>query len=261
MTSAAATRRRGGPPRGCDVEEFDDWLRQFTERTDPGLAWLGVVFALVAVAQLITPASDRAGQALNWVSWLIWAVFLLDFTAKLWLAPRKTRFLRTHWISLLGLLVPTLRIFSFLRLARLGRALPAVRALTTSTRAARSGTRLFRSRLSYLAGLTSIGTLTLAELAYLAESGPHGTLPTFWSALIWAGATVIGQSRPSTPSPGGANSSSSSAWDWASSPSPPSPARSAAICCAHPTPHPDAAAGLARVEVRVRAEPPTTASG
>lgn len=77
MTSVAAARRwGGGPPRGCDVEEFDDWLRQFTERTDPGLAWLGVVFALVAVAQLITPRSDRAGQAFNWVSWVIWAVFL-----------------------------------------------------------------------------------------------------------------------------------------------------------------------------------------
>lgn len=124
---------------------------------------------------------------------------MLDFTAKLWLAPRKARFLRTHWISLLGLLVPTLRIFSFLRLARLGRALPAVRAVTTSTRAARSGTRLFRSCLSYLAGLTSIGTLTLAELAYLAESRPHGTLPTFWSALIWASATVVGQSLTVNP--------------------------------------------------------------
>jgi len=55
----------------------------------------------------------------------IWAVFVADFALKLWLAPRKLRFLRSHWLQLLGLLAPTLRLLSFLRLARLGRVLSA----------------------------------------------------------------------------------------------------------------------------------------
>lgn len=33
----------------------------------------------------------------------------------------------------------------------------------------------------------------IAELAYLSESGPGGTLPTFGAALLWAAACVIGQ--------------------------------------------------------------------
>ncbi len=63
----------------------------------------------------------------------IWAVFVADFALKLWLAPRKLRFLRSHWLQLLGLLAPTLRLLSFLRLARLGRVLSAARVLSASS--------------------------------------------------------------------------------------------------------------------------------
>jgi hypothetical protein len=63
--------------------------------------------------------------------------------------------------------------------------------------------RVFRSRVSYLAGVISLGTVLFAELRYLAERGRHSTLPTFGSALAWAGASVIGQSPTVTPATAG----------------------------------------------------------
>jgi hypothetical protein len=37
-------------------------------------------------------------------------VFLVEFLAKLWLAPRRPRFLRRHWLQAAALVVPTLRV-------------------------------------------------------------------------------------------------------------------------------------------------------
>lgn len=61
------------------------------------MAWLGIVFALLTVAQLVLPTSDAASRALNWAIWVIWGLFVMDFLAKFSLAPRKLHFLRTHW--------------------------------------------------------------------------------------------------------------------------------------------------------------------
>jgi len=116
--------------------QFDAWLVEFTERTDPFLSWLGVVFALLVAAQLGLQTDRATGRVLGQAVQLVWVVFVADFAVKLWLAPHKLRFLRAHWLQLLGLLAPPLRLLSFLRLARLGRVLPVARVLASSYRPA-----------------------------------------------------------------------------------------------------------------------------
>jgi voltage-gated potassium channel len=193
LRDARQVRRRG------DTEGFDAWLAAAAERTDPVMAWLGVLFALLVGFQLVAHVRPPVGRALDLAGWLIWAVFVADFAVKLFLAPDRRRFLRRHWLQLLGLLLPTLRLLSFLRLLRLGRALPAARVLTTSYRSAGTARRLLRSRLSYLAGLATVLTIALAELAYLFEHPPGGTIPTFTDALVWAASVVIGMQADPVP--------------------------------------------------------------
>jgi len=138
VSRPAVRKRLAGVLAGARVlrqsdSAFSAWLEQFTERTDPILSWLGVVFALLVAAQLGLPARHATARILSDVITAIWAVFVADFALKLWLAPRKLRFLRSHWLQLLGLLAPTLRLLSFLRLARLGRVLSAARVLSASS--------------------------------------------------------------------------------------------------------------------------------
>ncbi|MGN6523370.1 MAG: hypothetical protein ACTHMZ_09280 [Actinomycetes bacterium] len=165
------------------------------------MAWLGVVFALLVGFQLVAQVKPVTGTVLNGIGWAIWGVFVLDFVAKLWLAPDRSVFLRRHWFQVLGLLLPTLRLFSFLRLLRLGRALPAARVLTTSYRSAGTARRLLGSRLAYLGGLAVVATIGLAELIYLFEHRDGGVIPTFVDALIWSASLVLGmQADPVPPS-------------------------------------------------------------
>ncbi len=173
-------------------DEVESWLEGVTERVDPLMAWLGIVFALLVgfeIAVEVTPPTERALRAIGWA---IWAVFLLEFVTRLWLAPRRLRFLRRHWFQAAALVVPTLRLFRFLRLLRLGRALPAARVVSSSYRSVGTARRLFRSRLGYLGALAVVVAVAVAELAFVFERDhPDGAFESFGDALLWSAATVL----------------------------------------------------------------------
>ena len=191
------------PP--ADDEGFEEWLRHATERADPFMAWLGVVFALLVGYELAVELTPGAARALTIAGWGIWGVFALEFAAQLWLAPSRTRFLRRHWLRLVALVVPTLRVLRFLRLLRLGRALPATRIVSASYRSVGTAKRLFRSRLAYLGATAVVVAIAVAELAYVFERDrSDSAFSSFGDAVLWSLATVLAlQADPVPESVGG----------------------------------------------------------
>ena len=203
MTEAPA-RAAVLPPRDCDEREFDDWVRWATERADPFMAWLGVVFALLVGYDIAVDVSPSTSTALEIAGWTIWGVFALEFFAKLALAPAKRRFVRRHWIQVVMLVIPTLRVLRFLRLLRLGRALPAARVVSSSYRTVGTARRLFRSRLGYLAGASAVVAIALAELAFLFErDAADPAFDSFGDAVLWGFTVVLALQGDPVPSSAG----------------------------------------------------------
>ncbi|HVM69534.1 MAG TPA: ion transporter [Gaiellaceae bacterium] len=172
-----------------------DWL---TERLDPFMTWLGVLFALLVGYELVVELDPDARRWLGRLGWAIWALFLAEFLLRLAAAPRRLRFLRRHWVQALALLVPTLRALRFVRLLRIGRALPAARVASASYRTIGTARRVARSRLGYIAALSSILALATAQLAFLFEQDA-GTFDGFGDAVLWAAAVVFGQQADPVP--------------------------------------------------------------
>lgn len=168
------------------------------------MAWLGVMFALLIGYQLAVDVEPAAARALDAVGLGIWSVFLLEFGAKLWLAPNRFRFLRRHWLSAVLLLVPALRVLRFLRLLRLGRALPAARVISTSYRVTGTARRLLRSRLAYLAAMSTVATVAVAELAFMFEDENGRTFDSFGDALLWSASVVLAMQGDPVPETTGA---------------------------------------------------------
>ena len=174
-----------------DEAGYERWLARQTERLDPLMAFLGIVFTLIVAFQFAEP--DLSGgwkQGLDIAVWVLWAAFVVDFLAKLLAAPSALRFLRRHWLTVLMLLIPTLRLLRFGALLRIGRALPAARVLSSSYRATGVARRLLASRTSFLAAVAAVVMLAVAELGWLAERG-RGTFDTFGDALLWSASAVI----------------------------------------------------------------------
>lgn len=180
--------------RRADNEEgFETWLAEASERADPFMAWLGVLFALLVGYELAVDVGQSASSWLIAAGWTLWALFLAEFAANLWLAPSRRRFLRRHWIQALALLVPTLRVLRFLRLVRLGRAMPAARVLSSSYRSAGTARRLMSSRLGYLGALGGAAMIAVAQLAFVFERDhPDAAFRSFGDALLWSAAVVLG---------------------------------------------------------------------
>lgn len=156
------------------------------------MAWLGVLFALLVGFEIAADPRPPWSRIVEWVSWAIWGIFALEFAIQLWLAPDRRLFLRRHWWQPPMIVIPTLRVFRFLRLVRLGRAFPAGRILSSSYRAAGTAKALLRSRTGYLAGLAVVATVAVAELVYLFErDAREGIFDGFGDALLWSLAAVL----------------------------------------------------------------------
>ena len=54
---------------------------------------------------LPTPLVDLCG----WLSWITWAIFVIDFVVRLALADERVRYLIRHWYDVLVLALPLLR--------------------------------------------------------------------------------------------------------------------------------------------------------
>lgn len=196
---AAATRGvRGGPCSQMPTQgtasgvERERWqlLRQLERMLEMPLIVLGFVWLALLVFEL----TGQTSATWERVSTGIWALFVIDFTLKLMLAPAKRAFLRQNWLAAISLAIPALRVFRIARAIRLFRMARAVRAvrfarvLTGLNRGLRSLRATMRRRgLGYVVGFTLLVALAGAAgmYAFEHEEGQRAGFDTYASALWW----------------------------------------------------------------------------
>ncbi len=155
------------------------------QRLDIPMALLAVVWAVLVAYELVAPRSQRSELAL--AGNLIWAVFVVEFLAKLWVSGKPLRFLRRRWPSVLFLVLPVLRILRIVRALRIVRVLPAARVVGSSYRAIGTARSLLSGRLAFLAAATSVVIFSGGQLLYLVEgNGGGGDGGSLADALWWS---------------------------------------------------------------------------
>jgi voltage-gated potassium channel len=144
----------------------------------------GVLFVLVVLASNLTPPDAEWGWVWDVAIWTLWVLFVLEFAARMIVAPSIRRFLRRNWWQALFLAVPFLRFLrAFTRSARVARS------LASSVRGTRTAGRALGSRIAYL-GAATIGVI-LASSQILFE---FGSTTSFGEALHAAAlSTISGQ--------------------------------------------------------------------
>ncbi|MEV4124663.1 potassium channel family protein [Nocardia sp. NPDC049707] len=141
---------------------------------------LAVLFICVYAWHVLdTGASPRLDAWLQWVDIMIWLVFAADFGIRTWLSTDRWRFVRTHPLELLIVLLPPFRPVRLLRAALL--------VLDQLNR-----NQVTRARLAIFVGTSSALTLLLCSLAFFdAEYGaPDSKIHNFGDALWWSMVSV-----------------------------------------------------------------------
>lgn len=151
--------------------------------------WLEGPMVFLAFVWIGLMIVEFAGGQRPWqgrLSDFIWAVFVLDFLLRFFLAKGKTAYLRRNWLTLVSLALPALRVFRLTRVLRLSRATRGLRLVRLATSLNRSARALMRSMgrkgMGYVVALTLVVTLAGAAGMYVLE---EGQFKSYWDALWW----------------------------------------------------------------------------
>lgn len=169
------------------LHQVDSWLE--TPMIILSAVWLGLMVSEYAWGT--NRVAERAAT-------VIWIIFVLDFLLRFTIAPRKVRYLRKNWLTVISLLLPALRIFRaarvFRALARL-RGLQLVRILGSVNRGMRAlGKTMQRRGFGYLLGVTAIVTVVGAAGMFNFEKNlPEGRgFEDIYAALWWTAMIMTG---------------------------------------------------------------------
>ncbi|MDQ3468031.1 MAG: ion transporter [Chloroflexota bacterium] len=128
---------------------------------------------------------DRAETTIYWV-------FAGDFIVRFAIAPAKTRFLRTNWITALSLALPALRPLRAVGAAGSLSTVHLLRVLSGANHGMRALRHITRGRqFAYLVSLTFIVTMLSAGGVLFFDRNARGADITDASDAIWWAATLV----------------------------------------------------------------------
>lgn len=183
------------------INERKKLLKTVENFLEGPMIFLGFTWLVLLVVELVWGLP----KTLEYLSLTIWVVFIIDFSIKLLLAPKKLAFMKKNWLTAISLLLPALRIFRVFRFVRLLRGLRGVRlvrVVASLNRGMRSlGATMKRRAFGYVMALTTLVCFGGAAGMYALESSTPG-FESYWMALWWTAMRVItvgNEFNPATP--------------------------------------------------------------
>lgn len=166
-------RSRGG---------YERWSRG----TDAPLLLLAVLFVVVLLLPLVTDLSPAAHSAVTAANIAIWTVFAIDYGARLYLSLDRRRYVRTHVLDLVIVLLPMLRPLRALRILRV------LRVASVAGFAHKRATQTLHARVTaYVLSAALVSVLVAAVSIREAERGsPDANIDSLGDGLWWALTTV-----------------------------------------------------------------------
>lgn len=156
-------------------------VQRWEQRAEVPLLLLALAFLVAYAWPVLDPRLDPDVRTmLEVASWTVWAAFVIDFAARLYLAQERRDYALSHWYDVALIVLPMLRPLRLLRLLAFARVLN------------RSAAGSLVGKVSaYVAG-TAVMALGLGALAVLdAEQDASGAnITTFGDALWWSATTV-----------------------------------------------------------------------
>jgi voltage-gated potassium channel len=175
--------------------ETYDRYAQFSEAPMTALA---VAMIPVLLIPLVRPVHGTVAASFDAADDLIWALFGVDYSVRLYLAPDRWRFVRTHVIDLAVVLLPFLRPLRAVRALRGLGQVRLLRLLQASRLAAFIGTGISHARaIMARRGLHHVVAIVVAimfvsaglEVAFEGHARA-GTIHSYGGALWWSVVTI-----------------------------------------------------------------------
>ena len=173
MAPTPTDRREGDRPVTDDrpvlqrrAAEREHLAELIADRLDAPMTALGVVFALLVIAETVVQPVGGLGTAFTVAGWVLWATFVSEFLLRMVVAPSTGRFLRRNWWQLIFLALPFLRFARALARLRVRPLLRVGRVMSSTVRGTRIASRQLSSRIAWLVTVTVIVVLASSQLLF-----------------------------------------------------------------------------------------------
>lgn len=155
-------------------------LQRWEKHTEWPLAAVAVVFLVVYSVQVLNRPQGSQAHILWLIAWFAWGLFVVDYFARLYLAPNRFRWFLHHWFDLAIVALPLLRPLRLLRLVVLLGALQ------------KAAGNAIRGRIVTYTVSAVILLIYVASLAILTkeQTQPGATINSFGNAVWWSITTV-----------------------------------------------------------------------
>lgn len=168
------------PRGGSSGEQTGRRLARWERRAEWPLAAVAIAFLAIYSFQVLAQPSGTLAGALSFAVTASWLAFVIDYAVRLFLAPRRVRWLVRHLFDLAIVLLPLLRPLRLLRLVVLVGALQRA-----------AGTAIRGRVIVYTAG-SAVLFIYVASLAILEteRTRPGASITSFGNAVWWSLTTV-----------------------------------------------------------------------
>jgi voltage-gated potassium channel len=193
-------------------EELRRERQSLLEQVDSALDGVMILLSAAWIGLLVVEfAGGGLPPSLEVAVWAIWLLFVLDFLLEFTIAPVKTTYLRTHWLTVVSLVLPAfrvLRLASALRVLRVGRVVRGVgllRVVTSVNRGLASLRATAAKRgVGYVVAATALvmvvgaAGMSFFEAPETRTDGGPSAIGDFGEALWWTAYTMT-TGAPTTP--------------------------------------------------------------
>jgi voltage-gated potassium channel len=162
--------------REVDTTRREELVHRIERITELPLLVLAFVMIPLLIGPLLWEMSPGEENTFLILNYFIWALFAVDLIIKLAITPHRRRYLRSHWLEVLVVVVPFFRPLRILRIFVFGsRAWVGMRRLVNVD-----------FLLVYGIGLVVIAATIVASV----EGGVAASIHSFADALWWAFVTI-----------------------------------------------------------------------
>lgn len=172
-----------------NIQNKEELLKKFEDWTEIPMLVLVLIMIVTLVIPLVLHLPDETHLILEYIDWVIWALFALELIVRTSLSGKKLAYLRKNWIDVIVVALPVLRIFRIFRAARLlrvlriGRILALFDKFTTEIKYILSRHHLHYILVVFL-GLIGLGSVLMYHFDQGISGGSESLIDSFWLAIV-----------------------------------------------------------------------------
>ncbi len=170
--------------------ERNKLLNEVEQFLEGPMIFLGFVWLILLVVELIWGLP----KILQYATFTIWIIFIVDFIINFILAPFKITFLKKNWLTAISLLIPALRIFRIFRFIKLlqgVRSISIVRIVASLNRSMKSLRATMKRRAFGYVALLAVAVTFAGAAGMYALENPNPGFNNFGMALWWSAMRII----------------------------------------------------------------------